>query len=288
MSMGDNQPSLRGLEAVVTGGTDGIGRETAIALAKMGASVTILGRDKTKGDLVIDKCRAVGADNTRFVASDLSSRASILETAKTVLQFVPRINILVNNAGGYFASRRVNADGIEMTFGLNHLGYYTLTNLLLERIKASAPARIVNVSSRLHLSGAIDFDNLEMKRGYSGTKQYNNTKLANVLFSNALARRLNGTGVTSNALHPGFVASSFGHNNKNLMGMALWTAQKLFAISPVKGARTSIFLASSPDVAGVTGKYFDNCKDTAAHALSYDEALQDRLWAVSAKMTGIG
>jgi NAD(P)-dependent dehydrogenase (short-subunit alcohol dehydrogenase family) len=286
--MEKGQPSLRGLEAVVTGGTDGIGRETAIALAKMGASVTILGRDKIKGDQTVDKCRTAGADNVRFVKSDLSSRASIQETAKTLLQFVPRINILVNNAGGYFASRRVNADGIEMTLGLNHFGYYSLTNLLLERIKASAPARIVNVSSRLHLYGAIDFDNLDMARGYNGGKQYNNTKLANVLFTYALARRLKGTGVTANALHPGFVASSFGHNNKNLMGFALWGAQKLFAISPAKGARTSIYLASSPEVEGVTAKYFENSKETASHALSYDEALQDRLWAVSAKMTGFG
>lgn len=286
--METRQPSLRGREAVVTGGTDGIGRETAIALAKLGASVTILGRDKVKGDQVIDKCRAAGADNVRFVKSDLSSQVSIQDTARTLLQFVPRIHILVNNAGGYFASRRVNADGIEMTFGLNHLGYYTLTNLLLERIKASGPARIVNVSSRLHLQGTIDFDNLEMQRGYNGLKQYNNTKLANVLFTYALARRLKGTGVTVNTLHPGFVASSFGHNNNNLMGVALWTAQKLFAISPAKGARTSIYLASSPDVEGVTGKYFDASKETASHALSHDEALQDKLWSVSAKMTGIG
>jgi retinol dehydrogenase 14 len=282
------QPSLRGREAVVTGGTDGIGRETAIALAKMGASVTILGRDKAKGDQVIDKCRAAGADNVRFLKSDLSSQVSIQDTAKAILQFVPRIHILVNNAGGYFASRRVNADGIEMTFGLNHLGYYTLTNLLLERIKASAPARIVNVSSRLHLQGKLDFEDLEMSRGYNGLKQYNNTKLANVMFTYALARRLKGTGVTVNALHPGFVASSFGHNNNNLMGTALWVAQKLFAISPVKGARTSIHLASSPEVEGVTGRYFDDCKETASHALSHDETLQEKLWAVSAKMTGIG
>lgn len=286
--MEKGQPSLRGLEAVVTGGTDGIGRETAIALAKMGASVTILGRDKIKGDQVIEKCRTAGADSIRFVKSDLSSRASIQDTAKTILQFVPRINILVNNAGGYFSSRRVNADGIEMTFGLNHLGYYTLTNLLLERIKQSAPARIVNVSSRLHLQGALDFDDLEMSRRYNGLKQYNNTKLANVLFTYALARRLKGTQVTANALHPGFVASSFGHNNNDLSGMFLWAAQKVLAISPAKGARTSIHLASAPEVEGVTGKYFESSKETASHALSYDESLQDKLWAISAKMTGIG
>jgi NAD(P)-dependent dehydrogenase (short-subunit alcohol dehydrogenase family) len=286
--MEQGQPSLRGREAVVTGGTDGIGRETAIALARMGASVTILGRDKVKGDQVIEKCRAAGADNIRFVKSDLANRASIHEAAKTLLQFVPRIHILVNNAGGYFASRRVNADGIEMTLGLNHLGYFTLTNLLLERIKASAPARIVNVSSRLHLQGAINLDDLEMARKYNGLKQYNNTKLANVLFTYALARRLNGTGVTANALHPGFVASSFGHNNKNLSGLFLWAAQKVFAVSPAKGARTSIFLASSPAVEGVTARYFDNSKETASHAMSYDEGLQERLWAASAKMTGVG
>jgi NAD(P)-dependent dehydrogenase (short-subunit alcohol dehydrogenase family) len=286
--MEKGQPSLRGLEAVVTGGTDGIGRETAIALAKMGASVTILGRDKVKGDQVIEKCRTAGADSIRFVKSDLSSRASIQDTAKTILQFVPRINILVNNAGGYFSSRRVNADGIEMTFGLNHLGYYTLTNLLLERIKQSAPARIVNVSSRLHLQGALDFDDLEMSRRYNGLKQYNNTKLANVLFTYALARRLKGTQVTANALHPGFVASSFGHNNNDLSGMFLWAAQKVLAISPAKGARTSIHLASASEIEGVTGKYFENSKETASHALSYDESLQDKLWAISAKMTGIG
>jgi NAD(P)-dependent dehydrogenase (short-subunit alcohol dehydrogenase family) len=282
------QASLRGLEAVVTGGTDGIGRETAIALAKMGAGVTILGRDKKRADQVIDKCRAAGANNVRFVKCDLSSQVSLQETARAVAQFVPHINILVNNAGGYFASRRVNADGIEMTWGLNHLSYYTLTNLLLDKIVASAPARIVNVSSRLHLQGVIDFNNLEMGKGYNGLKQYNNTKLANVLFTYALARRLQGSRVTANALHPGFVASSFGHNNSGLMGMALWLAQKVAAVSPQKGAETSIYLASSPDVQGVTGKYFDSKKETASHALSYDEALQEKLWAVTAKMTGVG
>lgn len=282
------QPSLKGLEAIVTGGTDGIGRETAIALARMGAGVTILGRDKARGDQVIDKCRAAGSHNVRFLTCDLSSQASIHETSKTILKFVPHINILVNNAGGYFVSRRVNADGIEMTFGLNHISYYLLTHLLLDRIKASAPARIVNVSSRLHLQGVIDFANLEMTKGYNGLKQYNNTKLANVLFTYALARRLAGTRVTTNALHPGFVASSFGHNNRGVMGGVLWLAQKVAAVSPQKGARTSIFLASSPDVSGVTGKYFQDCKETASHSVSYDEALQEQLWRYTAKMTGVG
>jgi NAD(P)-dependent dehydrogenase (short-subunit alcohol dehydrogenase family) len=282
------QPSLRGLEAVVTGGTDGIGRETAFALAKMGAGVTILGRDKTRADQVIDKCRAAGANNVRFMRCDLSSQVSVQETARAILQFVPHINILVNNAGGYFASRRVNADGIEMTFGLNHVGYYLLTNLLLERIVASAPARIVNVSSRLHLQGRIAFDDLEMERGYNGLQQYNNTKLANVLFAYALARRLKGTRVTSNALHPGFVASSFGHNNRGPMGYLLWLAQKVAAVSPKKGARTSIYLASSPEVEGVTGKYFQDCKEAPSLVSTHDEALQERLWQVTAKMTGVG
>ncbi|HAJ48447.1 MAG TPA: short-chain dehydrogenase, partial [Alphaproteobacteria bacterium] len=195
---------------------------------------------------------------------------------------------LVNNAGGYFASRRVSGDGIEMTFGLNHLAYFLLTHLLLERIKASGPGRIVNVSSRLHMQGALDFDDLEMKQRYNGLKAYNNSKLANVMFTYALARRLKGSGVTVNCLHPGFVASSFGHNNFGFMGTALWLAQKIAAISPEKGARTSVYLASSPDVAGVTGKYFSDSKEMASSPVSYDETLQERLWSVSADMTGVG
>jgi NAD(P)-dependent dehydrogenase (short-subunit alcohol dehydrogenase family) len=283
-----SRPVLEGLEAIVTGGTDGIGRETAIALTGMGASVTILGRDKAKADAVIEACRAQGRHSIRSFACDLSSQVSIHEAAKQILKIVPRIHILVNNAGGYFASRRVNADGIEMTFGLNHVGYYLLTNLLLERIVASAPARIVNVSSRLHLQGRIAFDDLEMERGYNGLQQYNNTKLANVLFAYALARRLKGTRVTSNALHPGFVASSFGHNNRGPMGYLLWLAQKVAAVSPKKGARTSIYLASSPEVEGVTGKYFQDCKEAPSLVSTHDEALQERLWQVTAKMTGVG
>jgi NAD(P)-dependent dehydrogenase (short-subunit alcohol dehydrogenase family) len=283
-----SQQTLRGQEILITGGTDGIGKETARVLALMGANVTILGRDKKKGDEVINAFRAQGASSVRFFSCDLSSQASIHTAAETVHKFVPRINVLINNAGGVFASRRVNADGIEMTWGLNHVAYYLLTQLLLERIKASAPARIVNVSSRLHMQGALNFDDLEMRKGYSGLKAYNNSKLANVCFTYALARRLAKDRVSVNCLHPGFVASKFGHNNVGLTGLIMRLAQSVAAVNVEKGAKTSIYLASSPEVEGVTGKYFTECKPAASSDSSNDAAVQERLWQVTAQMTGVG
>lgn len=281
--------NLKGWEIVVTGGTGGIGRETARALAAMGATVTILGRDQKKGDSLIEDIRRQSqSGSVRFLGCDLSSLTSMQSVAATISKFVPRIDVLVNNAGGYYSSRRVSADGVEMTFALNHLSYYVLTNLLLDKIKASSPARIINVSSRLHLQGVIDFANLEMQRGYDGLKAYNNSKLMNVMFTYALARKLKGTQVTANCLHPGFVASGFGHNNYGLYGLGLRVLQAVAAVPVKKGAETSIYLASSPEVDTVTGKYFVNKKPEASSELSYNMDLQEKLWAVTAKMTGIG
>jgi NAD(P)-dependent dehydrogenase (short-subunit alcohol dehydrogenase family) len=197
-----------------------------------------------------------------------------------------RLDVLVNNAGAVFLTRHESADEIEMTFGLNHLNYFLLTNLLLDMLIASAPARVVNVSSGAHNGARLNFDDLENKRGYNGMRAYGQSKLANLLFTYELARRLEGKGVTANALHPGFVASNFAKNNLGIL-KPLMSLIQLGAISPEEGAQTSIYLASSPEVAGVTGKYFVKKKAVTSSTASYDEETARRLWDISARLTGL-
>ena len=268
---------------LVTGGTDGIGRETVRALAGQGAAVTIVARNRAKADaLIAELKRETPGAALRFVPCDLSSQASIRAAAAEILATHPRIDVLVNNAGGMFMKRELTVDGHEMTFALNHLAYAQLTELLLERIKASAPARIVSVSSRVHTSGALDFDDLMGAKRYSGIGAYGNSKLANVCFTYALARRLKGTGVTANCLHPGFVASQFGHNNGGLISVAVGLMQRFGgAISETDGARTSIYLATSPEVEGNSGGYYVLCKQIPSSPASQDVAVQEKLWTVT-------
>jgi NAD(P)-dependent dehydrogenase (short-subunit alcohol dehydrogenase family) len=274
---------------MVTGATNGIGFESAKALAAMGTTIVGVGRNPQKcADAASQIKTATGNAKVEFLVADLAVQAQVRQLAATFKQKYNRLDVLLNNAGGYFAKRETNADGQEMTWALNHLNYFVLTNELLDVLKASAPARIVNVSSGAH-SGAkgINFEDVEFKMGYSGWSAYSHSKLANVMFTYELARRLDGTEVTATVLHPGFVATGFGHNNGGLMRTGMNVVQKLVAKKPEQGAETSVYLASSPEVEGVTGKYFSDSKETKSSAASYNISAQQRLWELSEQMIQI-
>lgn len=273
---------------LITGATDGIGRQTARDIAKLGARVLIVGRNAQKCMATTEAIgKTTGNTNLMSFVADLSSLGEVKRLADEIKQWTKRIDVLVNNAGALFTRRQTTAEGIEKTFALNHLGYFALTLQLLDTLKASAPARIVNVASAAHERAALDFNDLEGKRRYSGFQQYGRSKLCNIYFTYALAKRLEGTGVTVNCLHPGFVASQFGDNNGGLVRSAIGVAKLFGAIRVRDGAKTSVFLASSPEVEGVSGRYFDKCAPKRSSDISYDEAAAAKLWEISAKMTGI-
>ena len=274
-------PDLTGKIALVTGATAGIGLITAEALARMGATVVIVSRSEEKCGNVVAQIQAnTGNTRVEYIAGDLSAMTQVRAVAAEFLRRYDRLHILVNNAGAFINDRQVSADGYEMTFALNHLNYFYLTQLLQDTLIASAPARIVNVSSDAHRGGKINFDDLMSEKSYSGFGVYSMTKLANVLFTNELAQRLEGSGVTANSLHPGFVATNFGKNNGGIVGLFMPVVQ-LFAINPEKGAETSIHLAASPDVEGVTGKYFTKKMPVQPAKAALDVSVQRRLWEVS-------
>jgi NAD(P)-dependent dehydrogenase (short-subunit alcohol dehydrogenase family) len=271
---------------LVTGATSGIGAVTARALAATGATVVLVGRDRARAEASVEKIRReTGSQTVDYLLADLSSQAEIRRLADEFLGRYDRLDVLVNNAGAMFWSRQETVDGLERTLALNHLSYFLLTNLLLDRLKASAPARIVSVASDAHQGARVDFNDLQGKRSYAGMQAYGQSKLANVLFTYELARRLGGTGVTANTLHPGFVATSFAANNGGIIRLAMGILHR-FALSPEQGAQTSIYLAASPEVEGVTGKYFERSKPAASSKLSYDEAAARRLWNVSEELVG--
>lgn len=278
---------LDGKVCLVTGATSGIGKETARVLAHQGGTVILVGRNPEKTVATVEELkREADTPNIEYLLADLSSQDEIRRLAEAFKSRHNRLDVLVNNAGGYFLWRQESVDGFEMSFALNHLGYFLLTNLLLDVIKASAPARIINVSSGSHLRATLDFDELQERRGFSGMNAYGQSKLANVLFTYELARRLDGTGVTVNALHPGFVATNMG-SNIGWIVRAFRPLMNLWAISVEEGAETVIYLATSPEVEGITGKYFFRCKPVSSSAYSYDEAAAKQLWAVSEEMTGM-
>ena len=277
--------NMNGKVCLVTGGTNGIGKATAQALAKMGATVVIVGRDAQKAALVSKEIQeSSGNPNVDWLLADLSSQQDIRRIASEFKNKYSKLHVLINNAGGTFMTRQLSVDGIEMTFSLNHLAYFLLTNLLLDTMLASSPARIINVSSDAHSGGKIEFDNLQGERSYSGIGPYGNSKLANILFTNELARRLEGTGVTVNALHPGLVSTGFGKNNPGLLMKIMGVVIPLIARSPEEGAETSIYLVSSPAVQNITGKYFVDCKVTQPAPQATDSAVAKKLWDVSAEM----
>jgi len=271
----------------VTGGTGGIGLATASGLAGLGARVGIVGRDPGRTADAADAIRrtAAGARVDTFVA-DLSSQAEVRRLADEVLASYPRLDVLVNNVGGYWAHRHVTADGLEHTFALNHLAPFLLTELLRGLLGTSAPARVVNVSSGAQAMGRIDFDDLQGEHDYNGQRAYNQSKLANVLFTYELARRLEGTGVTANVLHPGVVRTRFGQEDSGRWMRLMLPVVRPFMKSPEQGARTSVHLASAPELADVSGRYFANSAPRKSSARSYDAQVAARLWEVSAELTG--
>jgi len=279
--------SMAGKTVLVTGATSGIGRVTAAGLAAMGARVAITGRDRERAERAAGEIgTATGARVDVFVA-DLASQAEVRRLAGEVLQTYPRVDVLVNNVGGYWNSRHVTADGLERTFALNHLASFLLTNLLLDRLRQSGPARVVTVSSNAHSMGRIDFDDLQGERSYSGSRAYNQSKLANVLFTYELARRLRDSTVTANALHPGVVRTSFGAEDPGGAQRLFVPLMKPFMKAPTQGAATSIFVASSPDLGQTTGLFFANGKPKRSSERSYDDDAAARLWQVSADLVGL-
>jgi retinol dehydrogenase 12 len=275
---------MEGKTCLITGATSGIGLVAAGALARQGARVLLVGRNQAKCDAVTAQIRAeTGNSQVESFLADLSSQQQVRELARRFRDQNSRLDVLVNNAGGIWGKRQLNTDGLEMTLAVNHLAYFLLTELLLDTLQASAPARIVNVSSEAHQRATIDFDDLTGERRYGGWTQYCRSKLLNLLFTYELNRRIDGSGITVNALHPGWVATGFASNN-GWRGRAIQLAARWFALTPEQGARTIIYLASSPEVAGVSGRYFINEREARSSPASYDEDAAKRLWQISTEL----
>jgi retinol dehydrogenase 12 len=281
--------NMNGKICLVTGATNGIGKATALALAQMGATVVIVGRNPAKCVAVVDEIKSVsGNDAVEALVADLSIMAEVRKLADAFKAKYPQLHVLVNNAGGAFGTREMTAEGFERTFALNYLNYFLLTNLLLDRLKASAPARIVNVSSDSHKGAQLDFDDLQSEKGSFALKAYGRSKLADIVFSYELARRLAGTGVTVNALHPGLVRTGFASNLGAVVSTAINLAMRFVALTPEQGAQTSVYLATSPDVENVTGKYWEKSKPVRSAPAAYDQATWTQLWDVSEKIVAAG
>jgi NAD(P)-dependent dehydrogenase (short-subunit alcohol dehydrogenase family) len=284
-NMTDEQ-SMRGKICLVTGATSGIGKVTAAALAAQGAEVLIVGRNAKKTQDAAQQIRAkTGNDSIHYLLADFSDLGQVRDLAANFKRQYSRLDVLVNNAGAYFNARRKTRHGVEATFLVNHLAPFLLTNLLLDTIQNSAPARIVNVASNAHFNGTMDLNDLEFKKFYFGFWAYARSKLANVLFTYELSRRLAGSCVTVNALHPGEVATNIFSTDFSIFGPAIKWVVGWFALSPEQGADNPIYLASSPDVEGVTGKYFVKREAVASAPISYDEKLARQLWELSEKLT---
>jgi len=278
---------MKGKTVLITGASAGIGLQTALELAKQGAEVVIVGRDEGRTAQAVELIKSqTGNQAISYLLADLSSQKDVRKLTQDFKNKYNKLDVLLNNAGAIFLSRKVSVDGYEMSLALNHLNYFLLTDLLLDMVKAGPSGRIVNVASRAHYGGHVNFDDLQSQHGYNGMKVYGTSKLMNVLFTYELARRLQSTNVTANCLHPGFVASNFAGNNGWFvrMGMKFMSGR----ISVEDGAKCSIYLASSPDVQGVSGKYFNyDLKETRSSDESYDEAEAKRLWDVSEKLVSV-
>ncbi len=285
-----------GKTVVITGATSGIGQVAAEELAKAGARVIQVARDRTRGEAALKRLREIAPGLAHAIYyADLSLLSDMKRVGAEIARAEVRIDVLINNAGAMFGQREVTPDGLERTFALNHLSYFTLTDALRERLITSAPARIVNTASDAHSHASLDFDDLQSKIAYRGNagewlryggpgfKVYARSKLCNILFTRELARRLSGTGVTANSLHPGFVATRFGDNAGGLMGFGIGIAKR-FALSPREGAETLVYLASSPEVANVSGEYFHKGRPIAPSAQAVDEQAAERLWRETARL----
>jgi NAD(P)-dependent dehydrogenase (short-subunit alcohol dehydrogenase family) len=278
---------MRGKTVVITGGTSGIGEVAAVILAKMGARIVLIARNKTRGDATLARLHdsAPGIAHSVHFA-DLLRLAEMKHVAAQIADHESRIDVLINNAGALFSTHRLTEDGLECTFALNHMAYFVVTEGLRERLSASGPARIINTASAAHQGGKLDFDDLQSAKGFGAMKAYSRSKLCNIMFTRELARRLRGTGVTANCLHPGFVATRFGDESGALMSRVVWLA-KFFAISPAKGAQTIVYLASSPDVAKTTGQYFNESVPAIPSSSARDDRSALLLWQRSAALAGI-
>lgn len=282
---------MRGKVVLITGATNGLGKASALQIATMGATTVLAGRDAAKTDGVVKEIQAQsGNSNVSGLVADLSLMAEVRSLAAAFTERYGRLDVLMNNAGAGFSERKLTAEGIEQTFALNHLSYFLLTNLLLDRLKASAPARIVNVASDAHYPATMDLDDLQFERrsiGRAGFGLYGHSKLANILFTRELARRLEGSGVTATSVNPGMVATGIWGNTGGVFGWLIGTLGPLFMQSPAKGAATQVYLATSPEAEGVNGLYYSDSKAKAPSAAAQDDELARRLWDISAEMVGL-
>ena len=279
---------MKGKVVVITGGTSGIGEVAAQALARMGARIVLVARSKSRGDATLQRLRKAGPPgvaHTIFFA-DLARLAEMKRVASQIADQEPHIDILINNAGALFATRRLTEDQLEYTFALNHMAYFVMTEGLRKSLLASRTARIINTASAAHQGAMLDLDNLQSANSFGAMKAYGRSKLCNILFTRELARRLNGTGVTANCLHPGFVATRFADESGGLISRLTWLA-KFFAKSPAEGAKTILYLASSPDVAKITGKYFYECRPIKPSSAALDDRAALQLWQRSAALAGV-
>ena len=278
---------MKGKVVVITGGTSGIGEVAAETLAQMGARIILVARNKSRADATMVRLRRSGPGVAHSVYfADLSRLAEMKRLAAEIADREPRIDILINNAGALFGTRRLTEDGLEYTFALNHMSYFVVTEGLRERLLASGGARVINTASAAHQGATLDFDDLQSAKNFRAMTAYGRSKLCNILFTRQLARSLQGTDVTANCLHPGFVATRFADESGGLISRFAWLA-KLFAISPAEGAQTIVYLASSPEVANVTGQYFYKCRPTTPSAPALDDRAALALWERSAALADI-
>ncbi|MEJ0024548.1 MAG: SDR family oxidoreductase [Rhizomicrobium sp.] len=279
---------MQGKTIVVTGGTSGIGEVAAIRLAQQGARIVLVARDRARADATLAKLKTANPAAAHTVhLADLSAIAEMKRVAGEIAAAEPAIDVLINNAGAVFTTRQESVDGLEMTFAVNHMAYFVVTNVLLPNLKATSGARIVSTASTAHRAAKLDFADLQLKKGFSTFRAYGNSKLCNILFTRELARRLDVTGVTANCLHPGGVNTRFGSNNGGVTGVLFKIAMGIFGISPEEGAKTIIHLASSRDVATISGEYFYKCKVAEPTLAAQDDDAAKRLWDVSAKLAGL-
>src|SRR5208282_876977 len=278
---------MKGKTVVITGGTSGIGEIAAEQLVQMGARIVLIARDKSRGEATLAQLRERAPSLAHTVHyADLTRIPEMKRVAAQIAESEPRIDVLINNAGAMFGSRQLTGDGLEYTFALNHMAYFVVTEGLRERLQASAPARIINTSSGTHRGARLDFEDLQSAKGFGAMKAYSRSKLCNILFTRELARRLHGTGVTANCLHPGFVATRFGDQSGGVISRFVGLA-KLFAISPEKGAETIIYLATSTAVTETTGEYFYKCRPITPSQAARDDRAALLLWERSAALAGL-
>lgn len=279
---------MNGKTCLITGATSGIGRAAAHRLAQLGATVVGVGRDQTRcSETAAEITRISGNSNIEFLLADLSDQVQVRQLAEGFPSKYTRLDVLINNAGAFFLRRKVSAQGYEMTWALNHLSYFLLTNLLLEQIIESKPARIVNVSSGSHYRGKIHFDDLNLTRGYNGWKAYSQSKLANVIFTYELVRRVEDKSIAINTLTPGMVATRIGQNTGPVLRNLVRLVQSMGGKTPEEGAETIIYLASAEEAGEFRGKFFRERKTVRSSDISYDEDIASRLWEQSARMTGM-